>query len=113
MTSQMNSPYSLPSHSASKLSSRLPPDSVASSSTNLQSHFSNPNDFITYIIPDFNAVKYFQKEFIASNEFHLIQESEVTGFEIYLVEQWVNDRNISSIVTAFTGMKPPKYLLLD
>lgn len=108
MTSQMNSPYSLPSHSASKLSSRLPPDSVASSSTNLQSHFSNPNDFITYIIPDFNAVKYFQKEFIASNEFHLIQESEVTGFEIYLVEQWVNDRNISSIVTAFTGNEASK-----
>ena len=108
MTSQADSPYSLPSHSASKLSSRLLPESLASSSTNLQPHFSNPNDFITYIIPDFNAVKYFQKEFVASNEFYLMEESEVTGFEIYLVEQWVNDRNISSIVTAFTGNEASK-----
>ncbi|RCK65763.1 Protein STB2 [Candida viswanathii] len=109
MSSQANSPYSIPSHNTSKLSNRLPPpESVAASSTNLQSQFSNPNDFITYIIPDFNAVKYFQKEFLASNEFHLIEESEVTGFEIYLVEQWVNDRNISSIVTAFTGNEASK-----
>jgi len=63
----------------------------------------NPNDFITYIIPDFNAVKYFQKDFIDSNEFYLIEESEVTGFELYLVEQWVINRHIGTIVTAFTG----------
>ncbi|KAI5970373.1 hypothetical protein CANMA_000536 [Candida margitis] len=68
----------------------------------------NPNDFITYIIPDFNAVKYFQKDFIDSNEFYLIEESEVTGFELYLVEQWVINRHIGTIVTAFTGNESSK-----
>ncbi|CCG22151.1 Stb2 protein [Candida orthopsilosis Co 90-125] len=68
----------------------------------------NPNDFITYLIPDFNAVKYFQKDFIDSNEFYLIEESEVTGFELYLVEQWVINRHIGTIVTAFTGNESSK-----
>ncbi|KAL6452963.1 STB2 Protein STB2 [Candida maltosa Xu316] len=97
-------------YTGSKSSQHLPPrnGSVASSSANLQPHFSNPNDFITYIIPDFNAVKYFQKEFIASNEFHVIEESEATGFEIYLVEQWVNDRNVGSLITTFTGNESSK-----
>lgn len=65
--------------------------------------FTNPDDFITYIVPDFNAVKYFQKDFVTSNEFYLQEETEVNGFELYLVEQWVINRNIGTAVTTFTG----------
>ncbi|CAI5758687.1 unnamed protein product [Candida verbasci] len=77
-------------------------------SINNKNQFSNPNDFITYVIPDFNAVKYFQKEFVQSNEFHIIEESEVTGFEIYLVEQWMINRNISCVISAYTGNENSK-----
>lgn len=68
----------------------------------------DPNDFITYVIPDFNAVHYFQKDFLQSQEFHILEESQVTGYEIYLVEQWVNNRNIGSVVTAYTGNESSK-----
>ncbi|KAK6455232.1 uncharacterized protein RJT20DRAFT_129967 [Scheffersomyces xylosifermentans] len=63
----------------------------------------DPNEFITYIISDFNAVRYFQKAFIASGEFHLLEESTISGFDIYLVEQWVNDRKIGTVISTFTG----------
>ncbi|ODV68731.1 hypothetical protein HYPBUDRAFT_135245 [Hyphopichia burtonii NRRL Y-1933] len=64
----------------------------------------NPsNELITYIFPDFNAVKYFQREFMQLNEFHLIEESRASGFDIYMVEQWVYNRKVGSIVSTFTG----------
>ncbi|ABN64391.2 part of protein complex with Sin3p and Stb1p, partial [Scheffersomyces stipitis CBS 6054] len=63
----------------------------------------DPNEFITYVIPDFNAVRYFQKAFIASGEFHLLEESTIYGFDIYLVEKWVNERKIGTVISTFTG----------
>ncbi|KAI5966585.1 uncharacterized protein KGF55_000895 [Candida pseudojiufengensis] len=81
---------------------------TTTSSISNTNNFTNPNDFITYIIPDFNAVKYFQKDFVSSNEFYLIEESEVNGFELYICEQWVINRNIGTIVTAYTGNEQSK-----
>ncbi|CAK7895545.1 hypothetical protein CAAN1_12S04302 [[Candida] anglica] len=70
--------------------------------TTSDSNTSN-RDVITYIFPDFNAVKYFQRDFIAQNEFHIIEETKESGVDIYLVEQWVNNRKIGTIVSTFTG----------
>ncbi|EGW31542.1 uncharacterized protein SPAPADRAFT_154850 [Spathaspora passalidarum NRRL Y-27907] len=108
---QVYSPNSIPSyipksngHGANGIVPSISQPSAASSKRgSVATEFSNSNDFITYIIPDFNAVRYFQKEFIKSGEFHLVEESEVTGFEIYLVDQWVNNRNIGTVVTVYTG----------
>lgn len=61
------------------------------------------SDLITYIIPDFNAVKHFQRDFVSSNEFYLIEESISSGFDIYLVEQWVYNRKVGTVVSTFTG----------
>lgn len=63
----------------------------------------NNKDVITYIFPDYRAVQYFQRDFISANEFHIVEETRESGFDIYLVEQWVNNRNIGSIVSTFTG----------
>ncbi|RLV94091.1 Protein STB6 [Spathaspora sp. JA1] len=86
------------------------PPPIHSQRNSITSHndFNNANDLITYIIPDFNAVKYFHKEFINSGEFHLLEESQVCGFEIYLVDQWVNNRNIGTVVTVYTGNESSK-----
>lgn len=60
-------------------------------------------ELITYIFPDFNAVNYFKRDFIASNEFFSMEETVASGFDIYLVEQWVNERRIGTVVTTYTG----------
>lgn len=65
-------------------------------------------DLMTYIFPDFKAVTYFQKEFIALNEFHVAEEAEALGFEIYLVDQWIRGRKIGGVVSAYTGNKESK-----
>ncbi|QRG38870.1 hypothetical protein FDK38_003289 [Candidozyma auris] len=62
-------------------------------------------ELITYIIPDFRAVSYFQKEFIALNEFHLAEEGEASGFEIYLVDQWIRGRKIGGVISTYTGSR--------
>lgn len=62
-------------------------------------------ELITYIIPDFRAVSYFQKEFIALNEFHLAEEGEALGFEIYLVDQWIRGRKIGGVISTYTGSR--------
>lgn len=119
MSSPLNSPYSRFNqglNNNSRLSNQLVYGESSSLNGSVDSNVlrvnlgsnSNPNDFITYIIPDFDAVTYFQKDFQALNEFHLCEESEASGFEIYLVEQWMNDRNISSVVTTFTGNESSK-----
>ncbi|CAK9438039.1 uncharacterized protein LODBEIA_P23860 [Lodderomyces beijingensis] len=82
------------------------------STTQKEDGFANPNDFITYIIPDFNAVKYFQKDFVSNNEFYLMEETEVNGFEVYLVEQWVINRSIGTVVTIYTGNEQSKIVAL-
>lgn len=61
------------------------------------------SELVTYILPDFGAVEYFQKEFAAMSEFHVVEESEALGFEIYLVDQWVRHRKIGTVVSVYTG----------
>lgn len=63
----------------------------------------NAGELITYIFPDFKAVSYFQKDFIALNEFHVAEETEALGFEIYLVDQWIRGRKIGGVISAYTG----------
>lgn len=53
-----------------------------------------------YIFPDFKAL----------NEIHLeklkdliYEEVDIDGFEIYLVEQWAEERKVSSLITSYTG----------
>ena len=65
-------------------------------------------ELISYYFPDHEAVSYFQKSFVNSNEFHLLEETTVSGFEIYLVEQWANSRKIGSVVSTFTGNESSK-----
>ncbi|CAH6722248.1 hypothetical protein CLIB1444_08S05182 [[Candida] jaroonii] len=61
------------------------------------------DELITYLFPDINAVRYFQKEFENSEEFHIIEQTKSSGFDIYLVEQWANNRNIGSLISTYTG----------
>lgn len=60
-------------------------------------------ELITYVFPDFKAVEYFQKEFVLSEEFHIAEESTSSGFEIYLIDQWIRSRKIGSFISVFTG----------
>lgn len=92
-----------------ELSSRIrgpPPKPVqppTTSNTRSRSVSASEHDLISYIFPDFNAVKYFQKEFELLNEFYLAEETECSGFEIYLVDQWIRSRKIGTVVSAFHG----------
>lgn len=61
------------------------------------------DELITYLFPDINAVKYFQREFETLNEFHIVEYSSSSGFDIYLVEQWANSRNIGTLISTYTG----------
>lgn len=58
---------------------------------------------VTYIFPDFNAVWYIQRDFIHQNEFCMVEETTANGFDIYLVEQWVVNRKVGTIVSTYTG----------
>lgn len=66
------------------------------------------SELITYIIPDFNAVKYFHRDFVVSNEFHLVEEATASGVDLYLVEQWVHNRRIGTIAATYTGNSDSK-----
>lgn len=61
------------------------------------------HELITYVIPDFEAVRHFHREFVVANEFHILEELVASGFDIYLVEQWVYQRRLSTVVSTFTG----------
>lgn len=63
----------------------------------------NRNDFITYMFHDFNAVKYFEKDMKLNEKVYVYEEVDVLGFDLYLVEQWVMDRKIGTVVATFTG----------
>lgn len=82
--------------------SSLSPD-IAESLPRTASIDKRNSELITYIFPDFNAVDYFQKEFVTSTEFFSVEEAIVTGFDVYLVEQWVNERRIGTVVATYTG----------
>lgn len=60
-------------------------------------------ELITYIFPDFKAVSYFKKEFELLNEFHVAEETVSSGFEIYLVDQWIRGRKIGTVMSVYTG----------
>lgn len=84
-------------------SSKLQFDALRLVTAPLPSKDQPVRELVSYISPDFKAVQYFQKEFLSLLEFHIIDEIEVAGFEIYLVDQWVRGRNIGTVVLAFTG----------
>lgn len=79
------------------------PEPAESALLRSNSSIASTSDLITYIIPDFNAVKHFQRDFVSSNEFHLLEESVCSGFDIYLVEQWAYNRKVGTVVSTFTG----------
>ncbi|KAG7193308.1 uncharacterized protein KQ657_000720 [Scheffersomyces spartinae] len=58
---------------------------------------------ISYIIPDFQTVQYFIKDFEANNEFYLLEETTRLGFDIYLVEKWALSRKITCVASTYTG----------
>lgn len=61
----------------------------------------DPIPYVKFIFPDIRAIYQLNK----ANPFHGIVYNEVTihGFELYLVENWVAQRGLSSIITSFTG----------
>lgn len=60
-------------------------------------------ELITYVFPDFKAVEYFEKEFATYDEFHIAEVTTATGFEIYLIDQWIRSRKIGSFISVYTG----------
>lgn len=60
-------------------------------------------ELITYVFPDFKAVKYFEKEFVLADEYHIAEVTTASGFEIYLIDQWIRSRKIGSFISVFTG----------
>lgn len=61
------------------------------------------DELVTYVLPDFNAVRYFRPEFVNLGEFHVVENATAGGFEIYLVEHWVRQRRIGTVIAVFTG----------
>ena len=79
--------------------------STVGSATESLSTEAGKYEFITYIFHDFNAVKYFEKDLHLNEKVYFYEETEITGLDIYLVEQWVIDRKIGTVVATFTGNK--------
>lgn len=69
----------------------------------LSPHLPLNDEFVTHVFPDFGAVEYFQKDFDSAQDFYIAEEAEVSGLDVYLVEQWLAWRRISSVITTFTG----------
>lgn len=83
------------------LNSRITGKSLENTGDSVSIH--SGRELITYVFPDFKAVEYFQKEFELSEEFYIAEETTATGFEIYLVDQWIRSRKIGSFISVFTG----------
>lgn len=106
-------PGFIPPDYAQKIRLQAPKPAPPSSTTQEPANIAPPTtsesilysggELISYIFPDFNAVKYFQKDFLNMNEFHLAEETVCSGFEIYLVDQWIRSRKIGTVVSAFHG----------
>lgn len=54
----------------------------------------------SFIFPDFGALHSLRLESFVNLNF---QEIDVHGFEIYIVEQWATERQISTVITSYTG----------
>lgn len=54
----------------------------------------------SFVFPDFGAMHYLRLESFVNLNF---QEIDVNGFEIYIVEQWATERQISTVITSYTG----------
>lgn len=78
-------------------------DSTATGTNGAEADNDPKLELITYLFPDFNAVNYFQREFEQDNEFNLIEYTKAKGFDIYMVEQWVTNRNIGTLISTYTG----------
>lgn len=76
---------------------------IVTSTSTADSQTSSGGELISYIFPDFNAVNYFKKEFVLTDEFHLVEETVCSGFELYLVDQWIRSRKIGTVVSSFHG----------
>ncbi|GMM36755.1 Stb2 protein [Saccharomycopsis crataegensis] len=59
----------------------------------------------TYIFPDFRAMESLKRDFdvLVDQGLATYSQIEVRGYEIYLVEQWILERKVGSILTTFTG----------
>lgn len=70
------------------------------------------DELVTYIFPDFRAVSYFERDIINCPEFHSIKESQTSGIDIYLVEQWALSRKIGSLIATYSGNNESKVTVL-
>lgn len=70
------------------------------------------DELVTYIFPDFKAVSYFERDIINCSEFHSIKESQTSGIDIYLVEQWALSRKIGSLIATYSGNNESKVTVL-
>lgn len=57
-------------------------------------------EYASFVFPDFRAV---YQSGIKSLETIVYEEVEITGFEIYLVEQWAARRKLSTLITSYNG----------
>lgn len=57
---------------------------------------STSEETVTYLFPDFDLLH----TIYSKDECNAV---DITGFEIYIVEQWACDRKYSTVITAFTG----------
>lgn len=55
----------------------------------------------TFVFPDRKLIEMIQFEF--PSDMIILEEVTLTGFEIYLVEQWLSDRKLSTSITTYTG----------
>lgn len=65
-----------------------------------QSETSSSKQLISYIFPDIRALYFLG--------LHLLKdicysEIKVSGFELYIVEQWIGQRKLSAVITSYTG----------
>lgn len=70
------------------------------------------SDTISYILPDFRAANILRRNFdtLVRQRQASYSNIEICGFEIYMVEQWICERRIGTIITSFTGNKDHKLL---
>lgn len=61
--------------------------------------------FASFIFPDFKALDVLGLHHIKNVVY---EETEVSGFEIYIVEQWTAERKLSTLITSYTGNSQDK-----
>ncbi|KAG0670297.1 hypothetical protein C6P45_002607 [Maudiozyma exigua] len=65
-----------------------------------ESHDEDVSEWKSFVFPDFKALN----ELCLQRSRDLAyEEVQIHGFEIYIVEQWTEERKISSLITSYTG----------